>query len=189
MAETYHAMLIEKGASHKFSAVSISSLHTLLFSDCICPWLDAGRLLLKREYCRSVSLGHQVFIPEGQVINKCDKYTGRHHLLAKPWASKLDSDAALHKRGILIDAEEHTGERRHISAVCGSGHFALETQKGPQFQDFRILFFLKQKICCWHRAFHVKKASFPELTFPEWEKKKILQKILQLPEVFLDGVR
>lgn len=59
----------------------------------------------------------------------------------------------------------------HISAVNGSGHFVSETQKRPQLQDFRILIFLKQEIC-WHRAFHVKKVSFPELTFSQWGKKK-----------------
>lgn len=112
MAETPDAILIEKEASHKFSVVPIASLHTLLFSDCICSWLSAGGLLLKRVYCRSVSLRHQVFIPEGPVVNKRDKeYTGRHHLLAIPWASTLYSGAALHKRGILTDAEEHAGER------------------------------------------------------------------------------
>lgn len=114
MAKTHHATIHPGREGSKpqiFCCISCISA-SLLFSDCICSWLGAGRLLLKREYCRSVSFRHRVFIPEGQVINKRDKeYTGRHHLLARPWVSKLYSGAALHKRAILTDAEEHAGER------------------------------------------------------------------------------
>lgn len=107
-----------------------------------------------------MSLRHQVFTPEGQVVNNCDKkHAGKDGVLVGPWVSELYGGTALHRRGGWLVLRNTL-----VSAVCGSG---LEAQKGPQLQNFRIPFFfeagdlLSQGFSC------EKKIPFPELTFPQ----------------------